>query len=195
MAKFYPHVTPELQDFIAQQHIFFVATAPQQGRINLSPKGINTLRCLSDRALAYLDLTGSGNETSAHVEENGRITMMFCSFTVKPLILRLYGQGKICRPRDAEWHQMYDLFPATPGARQIISIDIESVQTSCGFGVPLYDYEGEREMLTAWAEKKGDLGLQEYWSSKNQFSIDGLPTNLLVDRQNASAMQPKDGSD
>lgn len=182
MAKFYPHLNPELQEFIAQQHIFFVATAPQQGRINLSPKGIDTLRCLSDRALAYLDLTGSGNETSAHVQQTGRITMMFCSFTEKPLILRLYGQGNICRPRDAEWHQMYDLFPTTPGARQIIRIELESVQTSCGFGVPLYDYAGEREMLTDWAQKKGDLGLQEYWSHKNQYSIDGLPTNLLVDR-------------
>ncbi|WP_019498132.1 pyridoxamine 5'-phosphate oxidase family protein [Pseudanabaena sp. PCC 6802] len=184
MAKFYPYLTPELREFIVQQHIFFVATAPQQGRINLSPKGIDTLRCLSDHALAYLDLTGSGNETSAHVQENGRITMMFCSFTAQPLILRLYGQGHIYRPRDAEWPQMYDLFPATPGARQIISIDIESVQTSCGFGVPLYDYAGEREMLTAWAQGKGDLGLQEYWSSKNQFSIDGLPTNLLKNGSN-----------
>jgi hypothetical protein len=149
---------------------------------------------LSDRTLAYLDLTGSGNETSAHVQENGRITMMFCSFTATPLILRLYGQGMVFRPRDPEWHRMYDLFPATPGARQIISIDIESVQTSCGFGVPLYDYAGEREMLTAWAEKKGDLGLQEYWSSKNQFSIDGLATNLLVEPKNVSAMQSTDES-
>jgi hypothetical protein len=181
MAKFYPHLTSELREFIAQQHIFFVATAPQQGRINLSPKGIDTLRCLSDRALAYLDLTGSGNETSAHVQENGRITIMFCSFADKPLILRLYGQGKVCRPRDPEWHQLYDLFPTTHGARQVISIDIESAQTSCGFGVPLYDYEGEREMLTAWAEKKGDRGLKEYWSSKNQYSIDGLPTHLLAE--------------
>jgi hypothetical protein len=181
MAKFYPYLNAELREFIDRQQIFFVATAPQQGRINLSPKGIDTLRCLSDRHVAYLDLTGSGNETSAHVQENGRMTIMLCSFTEKPLILRLYGQGNIYRPRDADWSQLYNLFPPTPGARQVVWLDIESVQTSCGFGVPLYNYEGERETLTEWAEKKGDRGLQEYWYAKNQVSIDGLPTNLLAE--------------
>ena len=181
MAKFYTQLNAELREFIDRQYIFFVATAPQQGRINLSPKGIDTLRCLSDRTLAYLDLTGSGNETSAHVQENGRITIMLCSFTEQPLILRLYGQGTIYRQRDPEWRELYDFFPATPGARQIISINIDSVQTSCGFGVPLYDYEGERNTLLDWAENKGDRGLQEYWQAKNQHSIDGLPTNLLAE--------------
>lgn len=181
MAKFYTQLNAELREFIDCQHIFFVATAPQQGRINLSPKGIDTLRCKSDRTLAYLDLTGSGNETSAHVQENGRITIMLCSFSENPLILRLYGQGKVYRPRDLEWHELYEGFPAMPGARQIVRVDIESVQTSCGFGVPLYDYEGERNTLIDWAEKKGDRGLQEYWQAKNQQSIDGLPTNLLAE--------------
>jgi Pyridoxamine 5'-phosphate oxidase len=181
MAKFYTQLNSELREFIDRQYIFFVSTAPQQGRINLSPKGIDTLRCLSDRTLAYLDVTGSGNETSAHVQENGRITIMLCSFTEQPLILRLYGQGTVCRPRDPEWQQLYECFLPTPGARQIISIDIESVQTSCGFGVPLYDYEGERNTLIEWAQKKGDRGLLEYWQAKNQQSIDGLPTNLLAE--------------
>jgi hypothetical protein len=181
MAKFYPQLNSELRDFIDRQHVFFVATAPQQGRINLSPKGIDTLRCLGDRTLAYLDLTGSGNETSAHVQENGRITIMLCSFSESPLILRIYGQGKVYRPRDPEWQELYDCFPPVAGTRQIISVDIESVQTSCGFGIPLYDYEGDRNKLIDWAEKKGDRGLQEYWQAKNQQSIDGLPTNLLTE--------------
>lgn len=181
MAKFYTQLNQELREFIERQQVFFVASAPQQGRINLSPKGIDTLRCQSDRTLTYLDLTGSGNETSAHVQENGRITVMLCSFTAQPLILRLYGQGTIYRPRDPEWQELYDCFPPTPGVRQIVSIDIESVQTSCGFGVPLYDYEGERNTLIDWAEKKGDRGLREYWEAKNQQSIDGLPTNLLAE--------------
>ncbi|MBW4518221.1 MAG: pyridoxamine 5'-phosphate oxidase family protein [Scytolyngbya sp. HA4215-MV1] len=179
MAKFYPALTDALREFIAQQQIFFTASAPQVGRINLSPKGINTFRCLSDHTVAYLDLTGSGNETSAHLIENRRLTIMFCSFTEKPLILRLYGQGSVIRPKDAEWHPLYARFKPLPGTRQIIQLTIDSVQTSCGFGVPLYQYEGERETLTQWAEKKGTEGVRQYWQEKNQTSIDGLPTYLI----------------
>lgn len=181
MAKFYSGLPPELQEFIAQQHIFFVATAPQEGRINLSPKGIDTFRCLSDRTVAYLDLTGSGNETAAHVQANSRITVMFCSFTEKPLILRLYGQGRVLRPRDSAWQEYCHLFPAIPGIRQIAVVEIESVQTSCGFGVPCYEFQGQRETLLEWAAQKGEAGLQDYWHAKNQSSIDGLPTHLLAD--------------
>lgn len=181
MAKFYDCLNAELTEFITQQHMFFVATAPHQGRVNVSPKGIDTLRCLSDRQVGYLDLTGSGNETSAHVSQNRRITLMFCSFTAKPLILRIYGQGQITRPRAPEWDQLYSLFPAIAGARQIITVEIESVQTSCGFAVPMYEYQNQRDMLVEWADKKGESGLQEYWHTKNQISIDGLPTYLLAD--------------
>jgi hypothetical protein len=179
MAKFYPELTDALREFIAQQQIFFTASAPQSGRINLSPKGINTFRCLDDRTVAYLDLTGSGNETSAHLIENGRLTIMFCSFTEKPLILRLYGQGSVIRPRDATWQRLYAQFEPLPGTRQIIQLAIDSVQTSCGFGVPFYRYEGERETLTQWAETKGTDGVRQYWQEKNQTSIDGLPTHLI----------------
>jgi Pyridoxamine 5'-phosphate oxidase len=182
MAKFYSELTDDLQQFIAEQHIFFTASAPNSGRINLSPKGIDTFRCLDSHTVAYLDLTGSGNETSAHLIENGRLTIMFCSFTAQPLILRLYGQGSVIRPTTADWTELYNLFAPIAGLRQIIKLEIESVQTSCGFGVPEYDYAGERDTLIKWAESKGETGLLDYWQDKNLVSIDGLPTYLLRDR-------------
>lgn len=181
MAKFYTELNDALTEFILQQQIFFTATAPQQGRVNLSPKGMNTFRCISFREVAYLDLTGSGNETSAHLLENGRLTLMFCSFTAEPMILRLNGQGKVIRSRDSDWSTWLGLFDPLPGTRQIIAMTIESVQTSCGFAVPLYDFTAERTRLTEWAEKKGEDGLYQYWQQKNQISIDGLPTALLSD--------------
>ncbi len=181
MAKFYPQLTDPLITFIAQQQIFFTASAPNQGRINLSPKGIDTFRYLNSQSVAYLDLTGSGNETSAHLEENGRLTIMFCSFTAQPLILRLYGQGSMIRPRDPAWVDLYGQFDPMPGTRQIIKLAIESVQTSCGYGVPCYDYQGERGTLINWAKAKGESGIHHYWQQKNQVSIDGLPTGLLRD--------------
>ncbi len=179
MAKFYQSLTAELMAFIEEQKIFFTATAPKQGRINLSPKGIDTFRCLDEQTVGYLDLTGSGNETSAHLEENGRMTIMFCSFSEKPLILRLYGQVKVIRPRDEQWNNFYDYFPSFEGQRQIIILTINSAQTSCGFGVPLYEYQENRDTLIKWAKNKGEAGIYDYWQEKNQSSIDGLPTKLL----------------
>ncbi|MES2407036.1 MAG: pyridoxamine 5'-phosphate oxidase family protein [Pseudomonadota bacterium] len=181
MAKFYPALTEQHLHFIRCQHIFFTATAPVAGRINLSPKGMDSLRILGPNRVAYLDLTGSGNETAAHVLENGRMTLMFCSFDADPLILRLYGQGRAVQPRDADWSQLRSHFPALPGERQIIELDIDSVQTSCGYAVPQYVYTGERDTLARWAEKKGPSGILEYWREKNQTSIDGLPSALLED--------------
>lgn len=181
MAKFYTEIPAFLQNFIQEQKIFFTATAPQQGRINLSPKGIDTFRCIDSKTVAYLDLTGSGNETAAHLTENGRITIMFCSFSEQPMILRLYGQGRVIHPRDQEWQAVSPLFDSLPGKRQIIQIDVESVQTSCGYGVPLYEFQEERQMIIDWANKKGEQGIQEYWEAKNLKSIDGLPTQLLED--------------
>jgi hypothetical protein len=179
MAKFYTEIIPSLQDFIQEQKIFFTATAPQQGRINLSPKGIDTFRCIDSKTVAYLDLTGSGNETAAHLIENGRMTIMFCSFDEKPLILRLYGQGRVIRPRDKEWQTFYSLFDALPGKRQIVVLAVDSVQTSCGYGVPVYEFKQHRNLLIEWANKKGEAGIKEYWAAKNLKSIDGLPTKLL----------------
>jgi hypothetical protein len=178
MGKFHPELDSSLRAFIARQHLYFVATAPRSGRINLSPKGIDTFRVLGGRRAAYLDLTGSGNETAAHLLDDGRITVMFCSFEGDPSILRLYGRGRAVRPGDADWPGLLAAFPACLGVRQIVVIEVESLQTSCGFGVPLYAYQGEREALAQWAERKGERGLAEYRSEKNRLSIDGLPTGV-----------------
>jgi Pyridoxamine 5'-phosphate oxidase len=181
MAKFYAELDDILTQFIAKQKMFFTATAPTQGRINLSPKGIDTFRCCDRQTVAYLDLTGSGNETAAHLHENGRMTIMFCSFTEKPLILRLYGQGQVIRPHHSDWQHFLSHFGALPGQRQIIVLRIDAVQTSCGFGVPLYEFQQQRETLLDWADGKGEAGLQDYWQEKNQISIDGLPTKIFKD--------------
>ena len=180
MAKLFDCITPELQDFIHNQHLFFVATAPLSpaGHINLSPKGLDTFQILSPTRVAYLDLTGSGNETSAHLQENGRITFMFCAFQEPPRILRLYGFGRTVLPTHEDWPRLIEHFFEIPGTRQIMVADIERVQTSCGFGVPYYQHQGQRETLVQWAERKGKAGLQAYWQEKGQVSMDGLPTPL-----------------
>ena len=178
MAKLLDRITPELRAFIEAQHVFFTATAPPEGRINLSPKGMDTFRCLDDRTVAYLDLTGSGNETSAHLRLDDRMTVMLCSFAEKPLILRLYGRGRIVAAGSEEWHLLSPGFPETPGQRQIVVLDVGSVQTSCGFGVPMADGMRGRDTLRRWAETKGDDGLIRYRAKKNLLTIDGLPTGL-----------------
>jgi hypothetical protein len=186
MSKFYEQITAELRDFINQQKVFFTATAPVQGRINLSPKGMDTFKCLNSQKVAYLDLTGSGNETSGHLQENGRITIMMCSFSEQPLILRLYGQGSLILPKNPEWETLLSAFPETPGTRQIIVVELESIQTSCGYGVPIYDFREERPTLKNWAKNKGETELKKYWMAKNQTTIDGLPTNILLETNNTS---------
>lgn len=178
MAKFFTELDNSLRRFIAEQKIFFTASAPNDGRVNLSPKGMDSFRCLDSKTVAYLDLTGSGNETAAHIFENGRLTIMFCSFTEKPLILRLYGRGRVVRKNDEDWNHLYSKFTPIVGERQIIVLEIESLQTSCGFAVPVYELKEEREKLVEWAENKGESGLLEYRQTKNQISIDGLPTHL-----------------
>lgn len=179
MAKFFSELNDTLRQFIAEQKIFFTATAPTEGRLNLSPKGMDTFRCLDNKTIAYLDVTGSGNETAAHLLENGRMTVMFCSFSEKPMILRLYGRGRVVRARDKEWDELYFLFEAMSGARQIMLLEIDSVQTSCGFGVPIYEFKQERDILRRQAEQKGEAGIVAYQQKHNVVSIDGLPTNLL----------------
>jgi hypothetical protein len=180
VAKLYDAITPDLADFIAKQPLFFVASAPlaAEGHVNLSPKGLDCLRVLSARQVAYLDLTGSGNETSAHLAENGRITFLFCAFEGAPQILRLYGQGRVVLPGDGEWETLISYFTSLPGARQIVVAEIERVQTSCGFAVPLMDFVSERDTLIRWAENRGEAAIQRYQEEKNETSIDGLPTPL-----------------
>jgi hypothetical protein len=178
MGKFYNEITPELKEFIAEQRMFFVATAPATGRISLSPKGIDTLRQLDAHSIAYLDLTGSGNETAAHIGADGRLTMMFCSFAGRPWILRLYGKGEVVPLDSTRGRELHPLFGSIPGERQIIVLHVESAQTSCGMAVPLYEYQQQRNQLIDWAEKKGPEGIKEYHRTKNAVSIDGLPTGL-----------------
>lgn len=181
MARFYPALEDRHRDFIAAQKIFFTASGTATGRLNLSPKGMDSLRVLSPNRIAWLDLTGSGNETAAHLRHDGRLTLMWCSFDADPLILRTYGHGRAVQRQDAEWPALRAHFPDLPGERQLIVLDVESVQTSCGYAVPLYTYRGERETLARWVEKKGPVGLLDYWREKNRISIDGLPTGLLED--------------
>lgn len=180
MGKLFDAMLPEHEAFIRRQHLFFVGSAPlsAEGHVNLSPKGYDALRILSPNEVAYLDLTGSGNETAAHLAENGRITVMFAAFEGQPLILRLYGKGRVILPGSADWDRLEGLFPKLIGARQIILVSIYAVQTSCGFGVPLFSYEGDRETLVKWAENKGDSGLVEYRRQKNAKSLDGLPSSF-----------------
>lgn len=181
MAKFFSELNENLREFIARQHIYFHATAPQEGRINLSPKGLDTFRVISDKRVAYLDLTGSECETAAHLAENGRITIMFCSFDAKPFIVRLYGQGTVVRPRDAAWPELRPHFADVPGERQIIVLDIDSIMTTCGFAVPLYEFQGHREQLNEFVGKMGPERMDDYRRERNQTSIDGLPTFLFQD--------------
>ena len=178
MAKFYDKLTTRLQTFIGKQRIFFVATAPEEGRINLSPKGMDSFRVVNENRVLWLNVTGSGNETAAHLLENPRITIMMCSFEGAPNILRIYGKGRAIHPTDSDWKDVVGLFPETPGTRQIFDIAVESAQTSCGMSIPFFDYKGEREELNDWARDKGDEGIQQYWQDRNLTSIDGKPTGL-----------------
>lgn len=181
MATQYPLIDPIHRAFIARQRVFFTASAAAGGRVNLSPKDGASLRVLDETTVAYLDQTGSGNETSAHLRADGRLTIMLCAFEGPPIILRLYGRGRVHHRGGAEYARLLaeafgDDEPA--GARQIVVLDVELVQKSCGYGVPLFDYQGERPSLIRWAEAKGDEGLDTYRREKNLLSIDGLPTGL-----------------
>lgn len=179
MATFYDALTPRFREFIAQQKVFFVATAAENGRINLSPKGLDSIRILDDNTLLWLNLTGSGNETAAHIALKNRITLMFCAFEGKPLILRLYGTCKVYHPRDTQWTDYISLFPEREGSRQIMEVQIESVQTSCGYAVPTMEYKEDRRILDDWVDRKGRSGIETYWEEKNTESIDGFPTYIL----------------
>lgn len=179
MAKFYSKLSSRLQQFIEAQKIFFVATAAEDGRINLSPKGMDSFKVIDENRVLWLNVTGSGNETAAHLLAKNRITIMFCSFEGAPNILRLYGKGKEIKPSDSEWEMVASHFTILPGTRQIFDITIESAQTSCGMSIPFFEYKGEREELNEWAAGKGEDGIKAYWTEKNQTSIDGLPTRIL----------------
>ena len=177
MGKQYEEISPALREWISKQHMFFVATAPNSadGLINCSPKGLDTFRVLSPREVAYLDLTGSGVETAAHLGENGRIVFMFCAFDGPPRIVRLHGAGEYCRPGSAGFAQIAPEFPALPGIRGVVRARVSRVSDSCGYSVPRLDFREDRDTLLKWAEKKGADELKRYHDSRNARSIDGLP--------------------
>jgi len=176
MGQVMDELDAKLVDWIAQQHVFFVATAPSAGgHVNLSPKGHDSLRVLDMTTVAYLDLTGSGAETIAHTRDDGRITVMFCAFEGPPQILRLFGRGEAHPVGTTRFEELAPHFPALPGARSIVTVAINRVQTSCGYSIPFMDYRDDRPTLRQWAERKGDAGLRAYWAERNTESIDGLP--------------------
>jgi hypothetical protein len=182
MGKQFPQLDASHREFIGRQRIFFAASAAPNARVNVSPRGTDAFAVIDERAVAYLDRTGSGNETAAHLKADGRLTIMFCAFDGPPNILRLYGRGEVLR-RGAPGYAallesvFHGVEPA--GARQIVRLDIDLVQTSCGYGTPLFDYRGERPSLDNWARSKGQEGLEAYRREKNMVSIDGLPTGWL----------------
>ena len=180
MAQQYDEISARLAEFIANQHIFFVGTAARDGRVNVSPKGLDSLRVLGPNRVVWLNGTGSGNETAAHLRDVNRMTLMFCSFERQPMILRLYGTATEVQPDEAEWDSLVGLFPPMLGSRQIYDVSVDLVQTSCGYGVPFMEFAGERPLMEQWAEKKGPEGLEAYQREKNVSSIDGFPTGLRV---------------
>ena len=190
MAKQFREISDRLREFIEAQQLYFVATAARDGRVNVSPKGLDSLRVLSPTQVVWLNATGSGNETAAHVLDTPRMTLMFCSFVREPLILRLYGTARTVHDTDADWAELSALFPHMPGARNIFVLDIDLVQTSCGYGVPEFEFVTQRTMLDTWAEKKGEEGLVAYQQEKNRISIDGFHTGLPEPQSGSMADAP-----
>jgi hypothetical protein len=185
MSKVYDGIDDTLARFIAAQHMFFVATAPLDGRghVNLSPKGLESFCVIDPMTVAYLDLTGSGIETVAHLRENGRIVILFCSFEGAPKILRLYGRGEVVEPGDLRFKELRGLFREIVGMRSIIVVSLERIADSCGYAIPLYKYQGERDQLIKWGQRQGSEGLVRYRAGHNTLSIDGLPGLRTVGTQ------------
>lgn len=176
MGKQFSNITEKQKEFMCKQKVFFVSTASNDSRINISPKGMDSLRVIDSNKLVWLNLTGSGNETAAHLLKNHRMTIMFCAFENTPLILRLYGNATIYHESDNKFQKYIKLFPKIIGSRQIIEMNVDLTQTSCGFGVPIMNFKEERMQLKSWAEKKGEEQIREYWKKNNSKSIDGFDT-------------------
>jgi hypothetical protein len=177
MGKTYREIDQNLRAFLEAQRIFFVATAPldASGHVNLSPKGLDSLRVLAPNAVAYLDWVGSGVETIAHIRENGRIALMFCAFEGAPKIVRLHGRGEVIEPLDDKWNALRSLFPSTAAGRAIIRVAVHRISDSCGFGVPTFAFEGQRAHLPEWTARKGEVDLRQYQRETNAVSVDNLP--------------------
>lgn len=178
MGKRYDALTDDQIGFIAAQPMFFVATAPDHGRVNLSPKGMDSLRVLSASRILWLNLTGSGNETAPHLAQDNRITLMWCGFGQRPLILRVYGTARALHRTASDWAQLAACLPDQPGARQIVDVTIDLVQSSCGFAVPFMEHTADRPVLHDWAVGQGAAGLSKYWANRNSLTIDGQPSGI-----------------
>jgi hypothetical protein len=179
MGKQYLEISDKNIKFINEQKIFFVGTATKDSRVNISPKGMDSFKVLGPNRVIWLNVTGSGNETSAHIQTDNRMTIMFIAFDGSPNILRLYGQAKVIHKNDVEWNELSTHFTLLPGARQIFDLSVDLVQNSCGMSVPMFSYSEDRNQLKDWAIKKGDQGIENYWEKKNQKSIDGLETKII----------------
>jgi len=179
MGKKLSALNEELKVFINKQPLFFVGTAADTGKMNISPKGMDSMRIINQNKIVWLNLTGSGNETAAHLTLNDRMTILFCSFEGKPLILRLYGTAKAYHERDQEFHDYLSLFPEMKATRQIVAMNIDLVQTSCGFGIPIMEFKEDRDLMTKWANKKDDQQIKDYWKEKNTESLDGFDTHIF----------------
>ena len=182
MAQRYEELSDDHIKFINHQKIFFVGTAANDGTINVSPKGFDSLRVLCPNHIVWMNITGSGNETAAHLSQNNRMTMTFCAFDRSPKILRLYGKAEAIHPRGDWWTELGKLFNPHPSARQYVDFSIELIQTSCGFGAPFYDFTEERDNMDKWLEVKGRDNIEDYWKEKNQVSLDGLPTHIIHEK-------------
>lgn len=178
MAKQFPRIGLGHQSMIEAQKVFFVATSAETGRINLSPKGMDSLRVLGPNRIVWLNVTGSGNETAGHLRANPRMTLMWCSFDETPMILRAYGTARAIHRQDTNWAELAGLFPGGPEKRQVFDMTVEMIQSSCGYAVPTADGLQERETLRGWAAERGPEGIRDYWQERNRRTIDGAPTGI-----------------
>lgn len=185
MAKQFDRIEDDHLKFIEAQHMFFCGSAAAEGRVNISPKGMDSLRVLGSNRIIWRNLTGSGNETAGHLAQVNRMTLMWCGFEARPMIMRAYGSARTLHPRDADFAKLDALFDASPGARQIYDMTVDMLQTSCGYAVPFFDHAGERDVLAKWAQDKGPDGIETYWDTRNRTTIDGLPTHIISETDNA----------
>ena len=179
MAIKFESINKAHREFIEKQKMFVIGSAGAEGFINVSPKGMDTFRILDEKTVIWLNYTGSGNETSAHVQENGRMTIMFNSYDNAPMIMKLYGQAEVFHSADNDWDELIVHFPKIEGARQIFKLHVELLLTSCGYAVPKYEFVEERKTLEKWVEKKGEAGIKEYWQENNLETLNGVKTNVM----------------
>ena len=179
MGKQFDAINADHQGFIEAQHMFFSGSDAPDGQVNISPKGMDSRRVMGPNRIVWRNLTGSGNETAGHLALNPRMTLMWCGFETRPIILRCYGTAQTLHPRDADFDALNAMFPPSVGARQMYDMHVEMVQTSCGYAVPFFEHKGHRDVLANWAKGKGEDGINDYWRDRNQTTLDGLPTHIL----------------